>query len=664
MKRIVALLLVVLLTLPLAAVMNITASADDEWKGFWLTHYNSVAVEASGVIVTSQDYNTNQAWRLVVSFSPVGGNCYEIVEIVNYLETAEDTYHIAVPDGGFLYLLNMGNDYTSTGGVRYYNDQCAAAIADALTWQEGEIFEFVNLNLESLTAPTLTPSVNWYADGYVCTAKYRKYSEKEELAVESIVVDGKVNDSGWTSDWTVISGTTGTWQKAFSDTSINAEYQIRSDNNYLYVAAVINTKPVAGTGNGSATNLRVWFNTTNAAKYTAYYDIFYNGTSAGVNTNITGTGAYAAGSVTSSAFTLEIAIPFSDIGADNLDQIPYYMSISTNTGSEEPCLYYPKMSSYSSPYSAWLKNCDGDLSKLAVKLNNFDFTLSTDGSYYILSDIGTYGSKNVTIPDSYNGKPVKEIGAQAFSQSNIVSVIIPDTINSIGQAAFSQCTELVTIDLGGTDDIGFGAFAGCTALAAIDLSEVSNIAHLAFSSCVGIKTVHIPVSVSSVGSNVFAFCENLTDIYCGASAKPASWENTWIKNCDATVHWSQAVHTHSYGTDWITNTTHHWHSCSCGSTADYAAHVEGEWVTLDDGRQELRCTVCNELIDFVGAPKYAKGDVNADGVIDMFDYLLIKGIYFENYIPTDAEFNRADVNDDKVVDMFDYLLVKTFYFES
>ncbi len=59
-----------------------------------------------------------------------------------------------------------------------------------------------------------------------------------------------------------------------------------------------------------------------------------------------------------------------------------------------------------------------------------------------------------------------------------------------------------------------------------------------------------------------------------------------------------------------------------------------------------------------------KGDVNGDGTIDMFDYLLVKSFYFEVSVPSDDEFYRADYNDDGVIDMFDYLGVKTAYFNS
>ncbi len=58
------------------------------------------------------------------------------------------------------------------------------------------------------------------------------------------------------------------------------------------------------------------------------------------------------------------------------------------------------------------------------------------------------------------------------------------------------------------------------------------------------------------------------------------------------------------------------------------------------------------------------GDVNGDGIVDAFDCLIVKGIYFETYDATEDELLRADINGDGEVDMFDYLEVKAIYFEQ
>ncbi len=115
------------------------------------------------------------------------------------------------------------------------------------------------------------------------------------------------------------------------------------------------------------------------------------------------------------------------------------------------------------------------------------------------------------------------------------------------------------------------------------------------------------------------------------------------------------------------------HTCSlCGDsytdTFTNPSHTEGSWETLADGSKELRCEKCGTLLDSVAAPvvdpDFQAGDVNADGVIDMFDYLMVRTMYFGAYYGTDGERQRADVNADGTIDMFDYLLVKTAYFEQ
>ena len=71
--------------------------------------------------------------------------------------------------------------------------------------------------------------------------------------------------------------------------------------------------------------------------------------------------------------------------------------------------------------------------------------------------------------------------------------------------------------------------------------------------------------------------------------------------------------------------------------------------------------ICNASLS-TDAPEYALGDVNADGTIDQFDYILVKRHYFETRYLTDDEKTRADVNLDGAIDQFDYILIKRIYF--
>ncbi|MBR4278898.1 MAG: discoidin domain-containing protein, partial [Clostridia bacterium] len=61
-------------------------------------------------------------------------------------------------------------------------------------------------------------------------------------------------------------------------------------------------------------------------------------------------------------------------------------------------------------------------------------------------------------------------------------------------------------------------------------------------------------------------------------------------------------------------------------------------------------------------PEYTLGDVNNDGAINQYDYILVKRHYFGTRILTDVEMLPADVNTDEKVDQYDYILICRHYF--
>ena len=65
------------------------------------------------------------------------------------------------------------------------------------------------------------------------------------------------------------------------------------------------------------------------------------------------------------------------------------------------------------------------------------YTLSSDGTYYIVSGMGTAVDTEIIIPSEHNGLPVVTIGDSAFNRCDtIISITIPDTITFIGGSAF------------------------------------------------------------------------------------------------------------------------------------------------------------------------------------------------------------------------------------
>lgn len=73
--------------------------------------------------------------------------------------------------------------------------------------------------------------------------------------------------------------------------------------------------------------------------------------------------------------------------------------------------------------------------------------------------------------------------------------------------------------------------------------------------------------------------------------------------------------------------------------------------------------MCNENVVSVDyTPTYGNGDINEDGKVDSYDYILAKRMHFKTYLPYDTELGYADVNHDSYVDVYDYILIKRIYF--
>ena len=149
------------------------------------------------------------------------------------------------------------------------------------------------------------------------------------------------------------------------------------------------------------------------------------------------------------------------------------------------------------------------------------YTLSNDKTYYIVSGLeSTCTDTEIVIPSTYNGKPVKEIGEDAFkNNSAITSVTIPNSVTAIGSSAFYYCTNLNAVEIpNSVITIGASAFYYCRSLTAIEIpSGVQSIGNYAFCSCRGLTNITIPNSVKSIGDRAFSNCTGLTSIVVDAN---------------------------------------------------------------------------------------------------------------------------------------------------
>ena len=158
----------------LCAALCSSAFAAEE-KVFWVTHFNDPYPEGAGVVFT-EPYE-HAGWWIHVVFEPVNvENTYKITAIVDGTPDGSATPQ-DIPEGGFVWAANYGNDYITLGqgDTNFTNEAVRTAITEALTWQVGQMYTFSGLDLDTLEVPTTTAGTNWYDAGYVCTATYTLY---------------------------------------------------------------------------------------------------------------------------------------------------------------------------------------------------------------------------------------------------------------------------------------------------------------------------------------------------------------------------------------------------------------------------------------------------------------------------------------------------------
>ena len=165
----------------------------------------------------------------------------------------------------------------------------------------------------------------------------------------------------------------------------------------------------------------------------------------------------------------------------------------------------------------------------------FEYELLEDGTYSVTKGTNIGSLTSITIPETYNGKPITVVEGYAFeSCKSLIHIAIPDTVKIIEtNTAFSKCTALQTVDIYKVDgntqrtywSEGGVIFAYNDVTAATEIvyvpaamtgdyvipDGVTTIPMKAFSGT-KITSVTIPTSVTSVEMNAFNGCSLLKTV--------------------------------------------------------------------------------------------------------------------------------------------------------
>ena len=133
-------------------------------------------------------------------------------------------------------------------------------------------------------------------------------------------------------------------------------------------------------------------------------------------------------------------------------------------------------------------------------------------SSYTTSRLVLNGSDvvNLVIPDS-----MTSIGNNTFSFcGSLKSVIIPQSVTSIEHQAFYRCSNLENVIIqGGVTQMDNSIFSCCDKLKSVTIHDgVTVIGKYAFSQCEALTDIIIPSSVTLIDDSAFSYCNSLTAI--------------------------------------------------------------------------------------------------------------------------------------------------------
>lgn len=143
--------------------------------------------------------------------------------------------------------------------------------------------------------------------------------------------------------------------------------------------------------------------------------------------------------------------------------------------------------------------------------------------------------------DMFFYNELRTIRAGAFENTNISTVIIPNSIYDVNPRAFSGCEKLKKVvfpnKIGDSENgFGWGMFMGCISLEEVTIPEnIIAILSDTFRGCVSLKEIRIPKSVEFISSHAFIDCKNLKDVYF-ESADCSIINNAFLFDIGVRIH--------------------------------------------------------------------------------------------------------------------------------
>ena len=185
-----------------------------------------------------------------------------------------------------------------------------------------------------------------------------------------------------------------------------------------------------------------------------------------------------------------------------------------------------------------------DVNLEPVEAVGLKYTVNADKKTCTVTGLGKCKDPLIIINKYIDGYKVTAIGASAFKNSaSLISVTLPDSVESIGKYAFENCSLLSEVILPeGLLTIEKYAFENCESLSKMSLPEtLTTIGAFAFKGCSELTEITIPASVTSVGKDIFNKASSLSTVYYNSAYGSSSNDFLNTKSIKKIVFGGEAI---------------------------------------------------------------------------------------------------------------------------
>ena len=202
----------------------------------------------------------------------------------------------------------------------------------------------------------------------------------------------------------------------------------------------------------------------------------------------------------------------------------------------------------------------------------------------------------VTIPEYYNGLPVKSIGSGVFEGKNITNIKLPNTLVEIG--AFKNCTKLEKIVLpDSVEKVSSNAFYNCTSLKNIDFgNNIKTIGFQAFFGCTSLKKVYLPKSLTTLDMSAFYKCSNLEYVVGGTGLEAI--KDQAFSSCENLKYFSIGDKVEEIGGNAFSN-------CKKLSFVRFGSNVKTIWSSAFCGCESLEYLYLNDGLETIKSSTFS-----------------------------------------------------------